>query len=478
MPSQITPLPTAPNRSRPSTFSSEADEFLAALPPFVSEANTLATEMYTNASAVYLALAQTSEEVLVSTATLWEAGDYTVGDMVWSPSNALTYRAKNTFTSSVDPANDLVNWVSFSNRVFLSEQRSSDAVFTISDSGKEIQATGDYTQTFSSAASLGNGWWIMIQCVSGRVTLDPDGAELIDGLSSILMLPNETRLIRSNGSTLSTRVLSGFLVDVPVTESFTISGYNQIGVYLVSGSGGGGSGAVSDNTYCLGGAGGGGGGMYFGSEFVSSASTTISIAVGAGGVGGAAVETDDTLGNIGTSGGSTTLDINGVRRVTVTGGTADLIPAPITPVSSYGVTLGGGVGPMQGGTYGLSHMFSPGYPRQQSYCGGSASGYMASLGYYYSASDSIYGGGGGGWGGSIVNGSYAGANRGTSTYGGDGGASSPFSATTNGGDGQDGEAILGAPGGGGGGGAAAKNGYSSGKGGNGCPGYARIWGIV
>ncbi len=476
MSSQITPLPTAPNRSRPSTFSSEADEFLAALPPFASEANTLATEMYTNASAVYLALAQTSEEVLVSTATLWEAGDYTVGDMVWSPSNALTYRAKNTFTSSVDPANDLVNWVSFSNRVFLSEQRSSDTVFTINDSGKEIQATGDYTQTFSSVTSLGNGWWIMIQCVSGRVTLAPDGAELIDGLSSILMLPNETRLIRSNGSTLSTRVLSGFLVDVPVTESFTISGYNQIGVYLVSGSGGGGSGAVSDSVYCYGGSGGAGGGMYFGSEFVSFASTIISIAVGAAGVGGAAVETDATVGNPGSSGGSTTLDINGVRRVTVTGGTTNSTPAPITS-SSYGTATGGGVGSIQTGTYGLGHMFAPGNPQQKPYCGGSAPSYISGI-TVSNPQPTIYGGGGGALGGSLANGVIKWANRSTSTYGGDGGASSPFSAITNGADGQDGEAILGAPGGGGGGGAAAKNGYSSGKGGNGCPGYARIWGIV
>jgi hypothetical protein len=46
----ITPLPTPPSRSRPSTFSDEGDAFLAALPVFVSEANAQAAALTLNAT--------------------------------------------------------------------------------------------------------------------------------------------------------------------------------------------------------------------------------------------------------------------------------------------------------------------------------------------------------------------------------------------------------------------------------------------
>jgi hypothetical protein len=42
---QITPLPTPPNRSKPSTFSARADDFLGALPTFVSETNVVANDV-------------------------------------------------------------------------------------------------------------------------------------------------------------------------------------------------------------------------------------------------------------------------------------------------------------------------------------------------------------------------------------------------------------------------------------------------
>jgi len=46
----ITALPTPPSRQRPTTFSSEGDTFLAALPTFVTEANALSSEVNSNAT--------------------------------------------------------------------------------------------------------------------------------------------------------------------------------------------------------------------------------------------------------------------------------------------------------------------------------------------------------------------------------------------------------------------------------------------
>ena len=43
----ISPLPPAPDRTDPETFSDKADTFLGALPPFVGEANALAVEVNT-----------------------------------------------------------------------------------------------------------------------------------------------------------------------------------------------------------------------------------------------------------------------------------------------------------------------------------------------------------------------------------------------------------------------------------------------
>ena len=50
MPATISPLPTPPSRQDPANFTSRADQFLAALPTFATEANNLAAEVNTKAT--------------------------------------------------------------------------------------------------------------------------------------------------------------------------------------------------------------------------------------------------------------------------------------------------------------------------------------------------------------------------------------------------------------------------------------------
>lgn len=46
----ITALPTAPSRADPANFRTRADAFMAALPTFATETNTVAGEVNTNAT--------------------------------------------------------------------------------------------------------------------------------------------------------------------------------------------------------------------------------------------------------------------------------------------------------------------------------------------------------------------------------------------------------------------------------------------
>lgn len=128
---QISALPTIPSRSdAPTTFSRNADTFLAALPTFRTEANALAIEVnanttacsaYSAAASASAASALTSQTNANASATAaasagnapsWVSGTtYTAGSsIVYSPITFLSYRCKVTGVSIVDPSADSVTW--------------------------------------------------------------------------------------------------------------------------------------------------------------------------------------------------------------------------------------------------------------------------------------------------------------------------------------------------------------------------------
>lgn len=118
----ITALPDIPSRSDPSTFSTKADAFLGALPTFVTEANALQTDVNAKqkAAAVSAAAALASEAdaeaaaalaALTVAAAKWVPGTtYAIGNVVWSPSNYLSYRRKTNGAGTTDPSSDTTNW--------------------------------------------------------------------------------------------------------------------------------------------------------------------------------------------------------------------------------------------------------------------------------------------------------------------------------------------------------------------------------
>lgn len=75
--------------------------------------------------------------------------------------------------------------------------------FTTADrAGVFINTGGAFTWTFDSAATLTNGWFAyVINAGSGAITLDPNGADTIDGTLTKTINPEESALIFTNGVT-------------------------------------------------------------------------------------------------------------------------------------------------------------------------------------------------------------------------------------------------------------------------------------
>lgn len=75
------------------------------------------------------------------------------------------------------------------------------------DNGTEIQfTTAGVTLTLLAAASAGNGATLIIRnaAASGDVTIDPTGAETLDGLASRLLRPGDRVIIRCDGAAWAT----------------------------------------------------------------------------------------------------------------------------------------------------------------------------------------------------------------------------------------------------------------------------------
>jgi hypothetical protein len=312
--------------------------------------------------------------------------------------------------------------------------RTSNTILGGADRSYLIDITsGTFTQTFGAAAGLGSGWWIYLRnSGTGDITLDPDGAETIDGLATFIMYPGEARLIQCNGTVLRSVVIRPFSRQFNASGTFTKPpGYLQFGVRAWSaGASGGKSGSAASTAF-----GGGGGGC---GDFVllaSSVGTTETVTIGAGG----AAVSGTALGNLG---GNTTLG----ALLTVFAG---IIPSRGGSISS-GASASTGIGAFgfEGASGSLTTIGC------NSVYGGSCGTSNASA----AAGDAIFGGAAGG---SVDSSSVVRA-AGTSRYGGNGGAGSSASSGTAGSQ----------PGGGGG---ATQTGAASGAGGDGA---MRIWGLT
>ena len=194
----ITQLPTPPSRAVPNQFSTRGDEFLGALPAFVTETNAVAAEVnavaaevnadkttavnsaVTAATKAAEAAASAGVASIVGTSTKWVAGTaYTTGQGVWSPVDYLPYRRLTNGTGTTDPSADSINWKPLPPGPMVRVARTSDVEITPADRGRFFDITsGTFSQTFSSKAILGNGFYCYIlNSRTGVVTIDPGGLD-------------------------------------------------------------------------------------------------------------------------------------------------------------------------------------------------------------------------------------------------------------------------------------------------------------
>jgi hypothetical protein len=336
--------------------------------------------------------------------------------------------------------------------------RTSNTQLVAADSGNLVNITsGTFSQTFAAAASLGTSWFIYLQnSGTGDITLTPNGAETIDGLTSFIMYPGEIRLVRSNGTALFSIVLQSFYRVFTASATFIKPpGYVGFSGFLW---GGGGSGASVSSAR---GGGGGGGACNPFNVVTGFLSSSCAVTIGDGGT-----AVTNTFGN---SGGNSSLD----GKIFAYGGAGGCTDAGSASGGSGGGILSAGNGSTSSGSFqnggrpsitassgivdnsgfGGGGSGSGGVVGGFSYSGGGGGGGSTAVG-----GSSYYGGGGGG--GGTLGGVAAG---GTSVIGGAGGGGT-FSTVANAGS---------APGGGGGGqvGSAVASGA-------GARGELRIWGIM
>lgn len=333
----MTPLPTPPSTSDPSTFDARADALIAALPGFVTEANALETNVTTlqstaatnastattqasNAAASAAAAdasaltatnapgtnATSTTSIAVGTGsktiTIQTGKSLVIGMMVMiastatptnymhgqitaynSGSGSLTVNVTTiggsgtiaSWTVSLAPLTPAslpsqggnsgkflttdattASWGAIRQAILTYASRTTNTILGFADNGLFLDITsGTFSQTFDAAATLTAGWYCYIRNTgTGDITLDPNAAELIDGLSTFVMYPGEARLIQCDGSALHSFVLSPFYRTFIASGTFTKPpGYGAFAVEAIGGGGGGKSGTSGQGGGAAGG---------------------------------------------------------------------------------------------------------------------------------------------------------------------------------------------------------------------------------
>jgi hypothetical protein len=468
-PTPVPAWPTAPQRTdAPATFVTLANAWVAATPTQTTAMNTLGTNVKFNADSAFASageavasVADAAAEVALAAVQVGlaedsaaESSDYageSLASSVLSAGSANLAGAWADQTGAAAPPYSVTHigriWVLLNSLgdVTASEPgvtadwlsvgslalqvRTSNVILAADDYGANIQYTGagGFTQTFQPVATFGSGFYIYLRNdTTGNLTLDPDGSETIDGLTSYIMYPGEMRFIQLNaaGTALVSIVMRTFEVTFDSSGTFTTPpGYKAFAAKVWSAAG---SGERTNNAGVVS-KGGGGGGCFEQVVPSGAVGSSETITVGAGG----AAVTTVASGNLGGQSSFGTLLV--------------VYPAPS---AHLGGSIGYASSAQDNSTSAVASFAGAGTAGGNTIWGGA--GGSGTQGGFTAAGNSVNGGAGGG---GLSDAAVLGA-AGLSIYGGNGGAASSASNGTAGAQ----------PGGGGG---ATQTGTQSGAGGDG-----------
>lgn len=87
----------------------------------------------------------------------------------------------------------------------------------LADAGDLIVSTASFTLSLTAAATLGDGWFIGVKAETGAVTIDPDGAETIDGAATLVLAQGDSGRIVCDGTNFKLI----FKSDIEVSKDLT-----------------------------------------------------------------------------------------------------------------------------------------------------------------------------------------------------------------------------------------------------------------
>lgn len=444
----------------------------------------------------------------------------TGGDLIYGGASGAGTRLANGSSLQLLQSNGGTSAPSWVNPYLLPRTTQAGAYALVaSDKMSIVVYTGATAVTFSitAAATLGAGWWCYVRNGgsgaenAGQLTLDPNAAETIDGLTTVVTYPNDLRLITCDGTSFFTQLIQGGSVQYTTSgaTTFTVpSKVTKVHVELWGGGGAGGGGRRGAAASVRSAGGGGGGGAFtFGDFSATAVGASVTVTVAAAAAAGAGGAADNTSGAVGADGANSTFGTlltaygggggraGGTVAVTGGGGGGAL-------TAGVGATGGGPTAATSGSNFGGASGTSNVVGSESGYGGGAGGGSNTAGTTGFGGGNSYRGGGGGGAGGPIS--AADGTNAGGAGGDGQGALNSTSSSTpgaigasagavaagisslgggeagSGGGSGTAGAAAgngaAGRAGGGaGGGGGASFDGQTAGNGGAGGLGLCRVW---
>lgn len=368
---------TYPSRTDKANFAPNGNKWIAAFKTYQDQVNVVTNEVNTNAQAADAArvAAQTARDAAqaaaqnaaaTANAALFVANqNYLKGQNAVSALDFQTYRRKADGASAVDPKNDAPNWALAVQPKIARQTINANATLYSNDAGSLKELSGAITISLDAAATLGPGWFVTLRNAgTSDITVDPNLAETIDGVTSGVIKPGMALIVNCDGAAHTTqRIDQQIIVEYKTsgTSGAWPLGVRRVKMRMV----GGGSAGVSGGGACGAGAG------YLEKNLTVSPGASYTYTVGAGGVG-----VSDSVATTGQAGGSTTLTYNGVTYAANGGpATAQFSPTAGGTATNGDINIQGGPSVYTSGGYQYLHSGSTplGF--------GGVYGAVASLGY-------------------------------------------------------------------------------------------------